>query len=123
VSDALVLVVEDEPDIRIMTRFMLEQRGYTVEEAATGGQALETLAGQRPDVVLLDIRLPDVEGWEVLRTIRADERLADVPVLIMSAHSSGGTKEQATREGSDGYLVKPFREKELLEAVEALLAR
>jgi DNA-binding response OmpR family regulator len=118
---ATILVVEDEPDIRLMARFMLESAGHRVIETASGNEAVSMLAEERPDLVLLDIRLPDIEGWEVLRKLRSSDRLSGLPVLIMSAHSSGDFRARASREGSDGYLVKPFRENELLEWVNKLL--
>jgi CheY-like chemotaxis protein len=118
---ATVLLVEDEPDIRLMTSFMLEGAGHRVVEAGTGTEALEALGRERPDLVVLDIRLPDMEGWEVLNAVRSSERLEDVPVLVVSAHSSGDARERASREGGSGYLTKPFREVELLEQVDALV--
>lgn len=116
-----VLVVDDEPDIRLTARFMLEAAGHDVIEAATGAEALVRLETERPDLVLLDIRLPDTEGWDIMRNLRSSRELSSVPVLIMSAHSSGDVRERATNEGSSGYLVKPFREEDLLHAADALL--
>jgi DNA-binding response OmpR family regulator len=115
-----VLVIEDEPDIRLTARFMLESAGYDVLEAATGKESLAMLARERPDLVLLDIRLPDMEGWDVMKSMRSSAGPSKVPVVIMSAHSSGDFRERATQEGSDGYLVKPFREEELLRTVDDL---
>jgi CheY-like chemotaxis protein len=116
-----VLVVDDEPDIRLTLRFMLEGAGHTVIEAATGADALNRLGAERPDLVLLDIRLPDMDGWDVMASIRSSAELSAVPFLIMSAHSSGDFRDRATQEGGRGYLVKPFREEDLVEAVGALL--
>jgi CheY-like chemotaxis protein len=116
-----VLVVDDEPDIRLTARFMLEAAGHNVIEAATGAEALARLQTDRPDLVLLDIRLPDTEGWDIMRNLRSTQELSSVPVLIMSAHSSGDVRERAKHEGSSGYLVKPFREEDLLHAANALL--
>ena len=116
-----VLVVDDEPDIRLTLRFMLEGAGHTVVEAATGADALTRLRAERPDLVLLDIRLPDMDGWDVMASIRSSVELSAVPILIMSAHSSGDFRDRATQEGGRGYLVKPFREEDLVEAVGALL--
>ena len=116
-----VLVIDDEPDIRLTARFMLESAGHEVIEAATGAESLPMLANARPDLVLLDIRLPDMEGWEVMSNVRSSAGMGEVPVVIMSAHSSGDFRERAKQEGSDGYLVKPFREEELLRTVDELV--
>ncbi len=112
-----VLVVDDEPDIRLLVRLMLETAGHEVTEAATGEAALAAVAERRPDLLLLDIRLPGMDGWEVLRKLRAedDDRL---PIVIMSAHSSELTLERASRLGSDDYLIKPFSQEEILRIVE-----
>lgn len=116
-----VLVVDDERDIRLMLRFMLEGAGHSVIEAATGAEALTQLETRHPNLVLLDIRLPDMEGWDVMTNLRSNDELSTVPVLIMSAHSSGDFQDRATEEGSSGYLVKPFQEDVLLRAVDELL--
>ena len=112
-----ILVVDDEPDIRMLTRMMLEGSGHEVIEAPTGEHALKILETENPDLLLLDIRLPGIDGWEVLRRVTA--RTVDpVPVVMMSAHSSEGTLARAAEEGSVGYLVKPFKEAELLRYVD-----
>ena len=114
---ACVLVVDDEPDIRMLTRMMLEGAGHEVIEAPTGEKALEILETETPNLILLDIRLPGIDGWKVLK--RVQERTVNpVPVVMMSAHSSEGTLARAANEGSVGYLVKPFKEAELLRYVD-----
>jgi CheY-like chemotaxis protein len=110
-----VLVIDDELSIRVLVRMILEDDGYSVVEAETGEQGLEMIETAAPDLVLLDIRLPDMDGWEVLR--RLGTRHPRVRVVIMSAHSSEPTLERAKREGSSAYLIKPFRHSELLEVV------
>jgi CheY-like chemotaxis protein len=111
---ARILVVDDEPDIRLLVRFFLEPSGHEVIEAATGRAGVEWMSSLSPDLVLLDLRLPDVDGWEVLEEVSRlpeDERPR---VVVMSAHASPSTLERAAREGADGYIVKPFREADLL---------
>jgi DNA-binding response OmpR family regulator len=110
-----VLIIDDELSIRVLVRMILEDDGYSVFEAETGQQGLDIAEAEQPDLVLLDIRLPDIDGWEVLRRLCA--RSPAPRVVIMSAHSSHPTLERAKREGSSGYLVKPFRHSELLEIV------
>lgn len=113
-----VLVVDDEPDIRMLTRMMLEGAGHEVVEAETGERCIEILdSGVQPGLILLDIRLPGIDGWQVLE--RVASRIADpIPVVMMSAHSSESTFARAAKEGSVGYLVKPFKEAELLRCVD-----
>jgi CheY-like chemotaxis protein len=115
-----VLLVDDEPDIRLMARFMLESHGHRVIEAATADDAMNALAAEQPDLIYLDIRLPGVDGWDVLRRLRANEQYKKIPVVMISAHSSPTTLERAKAEGSVGYVIKPFKESDLLHWVEQL---
>jgi CheY-like chemotaxis protein len=112
-----VLVVDDEPDMRLVTEMMLSSEGHDVLLADDGAAALEMINDHRPDVVLLDIRIPEPDGWVVLRSVKGDPELADVRVVIVSAHSSGETLRRAEDEGSNGYLTKPFSRGELMEAI------
>ena len=112
-----VLVVDDETDIRLLVRFYLESAGHEVSEAATGQEGIEALSRDRSDVILLDLRLPDMDGWSVLEewsTLPEGERGR---VVVMSAHASPTTLQRAENEGASGYIVKPFRESDLLRWV------
>lgn len=109
---AKVLVIDDEPDIRMLTRMWLELEGHTVIEAENGEDGLNLLASEKPDLTFLDIRLPGIDGWEVLRRIRQQHPAA--AVIMMSAHSSGHTLDKAKEHGSTGYLVKPFKRDDIL---------
>lgn len=112
-----ILVVDDEPDLRLLVRMTLEGNGYEVEEASTAAEAVERAVTVRPALILLDIRLPDSDGFEVLRTLKSTAELADTPVVMMSAHSSPPTLQKAQLIGSHDYLVKPFKQDALLELV------
>lgn len=114
---ATILVVDDEPDLRLLVRMTLEGSGYRVEEASTAREALDLVPRVRPQLVLLDIRLPDADGFDVLRELRSTEELAHTPVVMMSAHSSPPTLRRAEAIGSAAYLVKPFKYDDLLEVV------
>lgn len=116
-----ILVVDDEPDILIIIRMVLRVSGYDVIEAEDGMGALER-AGEMPDAMVLDIRLPDIDGLEVLRRMKADENLRDIPVLCLSAHSSPSTVKQALDLGATGYMSKPFDVLELRAAIEMMVA-
>ena len=115
-----VLLVDDEPDIRFTARFMLEPEGYSLREASTGEQALEILHENTFDAILLDIRLPGIQGWDVLDHVRAN--MPGVPVVMMSAHSSGDTMKKAIELGSTAYLLKPFKQAELLRVLDDVTA-
>lgn len=112
-----ILVVDDEPDLRLLVRMTLEGSGYTVEEASTAAEALERADEVRPALILLDIRLPDAEGFDVLRALRANEAFVETPVVMMSAHSSPPTLRKAEVIGSHDYLIKPFKYDDLLALV------
>lgn len=112
-----ILVVDDEPDLRLLVRMTLEGEGYTVEEASTAAEAVERARDVRPALILLDIRLPDSDGFDVLRTLKSTEELSDTPVVMMSAHSSPPTLEKAQVIGSHDYVVKPFKQDALLRMV------
>jgi two-component system KDP operon response regulator KdpE len=106
-----VLVIDDEVQIRRLLRVTLEKQGYTVHEAATGEQGLQMVLGKKPDVVLLDLGLPDKEGSEVLAGLRS---WSSVPVLILSVRNSEEDIVRLLDAGADDYLVKPFNTGELI---------
>jgi two-component system KDP operon response regulator KdpE len=113
-----VLVVDDEPAIRRLLRTTLQPQGYDVIEAETGGEALAHLAAETTDVVLLDLGLPDMDGLEVVRAIRAR---SSVPIVILSVRADERGKVEALDLGSDDYVVKPFGAAELLARLRAAL--
>jgi CheY-like chemotaxis protein len=112
------LIVEDETDLRLMTRMILESRpGFEVLEAENGAEALTLLSNSEVDVMLLDIRLPDMEGWDILARLSEQGRFPDLPVVMVSAHSTPSTAERAIREGVKAYVTKPFTSDELFDAL------
>ena len=112
------LIVEDETDLRLMTKMILESRpGYEVIEAENGEEALAALESAEVDVMLLDIRLPDMEGWDILQRLTEQGRFPDLPVVMVSAHSTPSTAERAIREGVKAYVTKPFTSDELFAAI------
>jgi DNA-binding response OmpR family regulator len=115
-----VLVVDDERDLRRLVRRLLEREGAEVEEAADGRAALHALYSMRPDLVILDVLMPDLDGWETLARIRD---ASDVPVLMLSARGQELDRVRGLRSGADDYVEKPFGSLELLARVEALLRR
>jgi CheY-like chemotaxis protein len=103
-----VLVAEDNATNRELLREVLEMRGYTVLEACNGQEALNMLEQIRPDILLLDLGMPVLDGFAVVRRIRADPRLATLPVLAVTAYAMQGDREKVLNSGFDGYLTKPI---------------
>ena len=110
-----VAVVEDNPDNRLLVQAMLEDR-YRVTEYESGRQALAGLRREQTDVVLLDISLPEMDGVEVLRHLRADAALAGLPVIALTAHAMAGDRERYLAAGFDDYVTKPIVDETLLFA-------
>ncbi|HEY2811870.1 MAG TPA: response regulator [Acidimicrobiales bacterium] len=112
---ARVLVVDDEPDIRLIARVVLTSAGYEVVEAASADEALASLAERRPDLLLLDVRMPGRDGWSVLEQVRTEQ--GDLPVVIFTADIRA--RRDAPKEGrdTDHILLKPFGPDDLLAAV------
>jgi DNA-binding response OmpR family regulator len=115
-----VLVIEDDQDISLGIRTVLTRNGFEVASSADGKQGLRAFHAARPDLVVLDIGLPSLDGWAVLERIRD---LSDVPVLILTAHGHETDKVRGLHGGADDYLTKPFGNRELAARVEALLRR
>lgn len=113
-----VLVIDDEPDIRTLVNLTLTREGYEVSVAADGAEGLRLLTEFRPDVVLLDLRMPVVNGWRFLEMAREAGELENVRVVAISAHTGKPAAEDAKAAGCDAYISKPFTTEELLEAVE-----
>jgi len=118
-----IAVVEDNPDNRLLVQAILEDR-YDLSEYETGSEAVAGLAADRPDLVLLDISLPEMDGTEVLQWIRLQEGLKDVPVVALTAHAMTGDRDKFLREGFDDYVTKPILDEAvLLETIERWLDR
>lgn len=116
-----IAVVEDNPDNRLLVRVILETL-YDVTEYESGISALENLHRQRPDLVLLDISLPEMDGTEVLQRIRADDRLKNLPVIALTAHAMSGDREKYISAGFNDYITKPILDENiLLGAIKKLL--
>jgi CheY-like chemotaxis protein len=117
------LIAEDNPVNRELLRELLEGRGCEVEEACDGEQALEMLERTRPDILLLDLGMPKLDGFGVVRKIRENAQLADLPVLAVTAFAMRGDREKVLDAGFDGYLSKPINAISLAEEIERLLGR
>ncbi|MBC7233909.1 MAG: response regulator transcription factor [Chloroflexi bacterium] len=116
----LILVVDDEQNIRELARMYLEQEGYQVATARDGAEALRQIQTLRPALVILDLMLPEVDGWEVCRRVRAS---SDLPILMLTARDDDVDKIVGLELGADDYLTKPFNPRELVARVRAILRR
>src|ERR687883_1673487 len=115
-----VLVVEDESSIASFVAAYLKNAGYAVRTAATGGEALRQVAAERPDLILLDLMLPDIDGIEVCKRIRQE---SDLPILMLTARDEDVDKIIGLEVGADDYMTKPFNPRELVARVKAILRR
>ena len=115
-----VLVVEDDPNIRELLQLYLEKEGYAVTLATDGGQGLEKFRSIRPNLVLLDVMMPVMDGWAVCKAIRED---GNTPVIMLTAKGETDDKVMGLKSGADDYVTKPFEMKELLARIEAVLRR
>jgi CheY-like chemotaxis protein len=118
-----VLVVDDEPDVLLLCRLNLQQLGHEVLEASEGTSALKLARERRPDVIVLDLILPGMTGYEVLETLKRDPETSNIPVLVLTAKSLRADRERSRGLGAAAFLTKPFLPSELCEMVDSLLAR
>ncbi len=117
-----ILVVDDQQDIRDMTALVLSRAGYRVDTVDSGESALSTLDRERFDLVLLDINMPAMDGWETLRLIRCDEELTELPVVMFSVKGEIRDKIESLQEGAVDFVTKPFIVDDLIERVGKVLA-
>jgi len=115
-----VLVAEDEPNIAESLLFLLGQAGFEVSLVTDGAEALARASAALPDVMVLDVMLPVMDGYEVLRTLRADERTAVLPVVVLSAKGQREDRDAALRNGADLFITKPFSNADVVAAVRQL---
>jgi CheY-like chemotaxis protein len=120
---AKILLVEDNEMNRDMLSRRLERRGFEVVMAVDGGQAVTMADGERPDLILMDMSLPVMDGWEATRRVKAAEATGHIPIIALTAHAMAGDREKALGAGCDDYDTKPIEMPRLLEKIDALLAR
>jgi len=119
----VILVVDDEPSVRAMVLASIRVRAshYGVLEAGNAAEALAQARAEHPDLVLLDVALPDHDGFWVCRELKSDPRTGDIPVVMLTAMGLASDREQALRAGADGYIVKPFSPRALVEELDRRL--
>lgn len=116
-----ILVVEDHEDNRQILRDLLASADFEMIEAWDGEAALKVAAAERPDLILMDIQLPGIDGYEVTRRIRADPNLKSIPIIAVTSYALSGDEENARTAGCNGYVAKPYSPRKLLEIIREYL--
>ncbi len=118
-----ILIVDDEPDATIATRRSLEMDGYTVLDARNGKEALKLLETEIPDLILLDVMMPEMDGFEVCRILREDEDRKHIPIIMLTAKGEINDRIEGLEIGSDDYITKPYNLRELKARIRTILRR
>jgi len=116
-----ILVIEGQEDNRQIVRDLLAASGYELIEATTGEEGLEAAARERPDLILMDIQLPGIDGYEVTRRIKADPKLRQIPIIAVTSYALSGDDKKAFAAGCDGYVTKPYSPRLLLAKIREYL--
>ena len=120
-KDKTIMLVEDNPHNRKIFSAMLEHSGFSVVEAEEGNQAIETARRTKPALILMDLSIPGLDGWEVTRRLKADAETRHILIVALTAHAMRGDEERALQAGCDGYLSKPISPKKVVEEVKRYL--
>ena len=118
-----ILVVDDEPDLLELVRLNLSQAGFQVDTAASGSEAMKSLQAARPDLMVLDLMLPDLSGTDLCRKLRSDPKYAELPIIMLTARADEVDRVVGFELGADDYVTKPFSPRELVLRVRAVLRR
>ncbi|MBK8598802.1 MAG: response regulator [Holophagales bacterium] len=118
-----ILIVDDEEDVLDLLQLVFETSGFEVRRASSGKAAVSSAYELPPDVVLLDVMMPEMDGWQVLRTLKGDERTRHIPVVMLSARAERRDKMIGLQEGAEGYIAKPFSPAEVVREVQSFLER
>ncbi|WP_017302067.1 response regulator [Nodosilinea nodulosa] len=116
-----ILLIEDNPQNRYLVKFLLETRGYTILQAETGPQGLEMAAAKHPDLILLDIQLPGMDGHAVAQALKSDPQLQSIPIVAVTSYAMMGDREKCLAAGAEGYIEKPIDPESFGEEVERFL--
>lgn len=117
-----ILVVEDQADNRKILRDLLTNSGFEVLEALDGAEGIRLAQSQQPDLILMDIQLPGIDGYEATRTIKDDKNLNDIPIIVVTSYALSGDEKKAYEAGCDAYVAKPYSPRQLLSMVKEFLS-
>ena len=118
-----ILVVEDEESLLMLERILLSSKGYSVTGVMDGKAAIEEIAANRPDLVILDIMLPEMDGFEVCRQIKDNPETNAIPVVMLTAKKSNQDVTRGMQVGADAYITKPFKSAKVIEVIEGLIGK
>lgn len=118
-----ILLIEDEPDFRQVLRMRLETQGYDIIEAEDGVMGLEMARHQQPDLIIVDVMLPKMNGFKVARLLKYDEKYKNIPLVILTVMSQPNDLKVGQDVGADCYIIKPYQPQELLNKISALISR
>lgn len=118
-----ILIVEDDEKNLYLARFILEEEGYEVIEARDGLEALDKVSKETPDLILMDMQLPKLDGYEATRRIKADERLAKIPVIALTAYAMKGDREKTLEAGCSGYIEKPIDPETIIAQIKQVIGQ
>ena len=118
-----ILIVDDEPEMLEMVQFRLEKNGYTVFTATTGEECIKKAQDEQPDVILLDILLPDLSGYEVSKRIKANEFTKNIPIIMVTAFIGDDAKKKGLEQGAQYFISKPFDPEELLSEIKNIVEK
>ena len=116
-----ILIVEDNMDSYELVRFILERYGYEAFLAVNGRDGVDAAIKQKPDLILMDLSLPEMDGWEATRLVKANQATKNIPIIALTAHALPGDRQRALDAGCDGYITKPIDLAELVRAVDQAL--
>lgn len=116
-----ILLVDDDPNILKVLSMRLEKTGYEVDSISDGFMALEKIRKDRPDLIILDLMLPEIDGYKVCRMLKFDEAYKNIPVIMLTGRTQEEDRKKGLQMGADAYIVKPFESKNLLMKIEELL--
>jgi DNA-binding response OmpR family regulator len=118
-----ILIVDDEEDVVVLLQLVFETNGFNARTASNGKAAVSSAYENPPDIVILDVMMPEMDGWQVLKILKGDERTRRIPVIMLSARAERRDKMIGLQEGAEGYIAKPFSPAEVLREVQNLLDR
>ena len=118
-----ILIVDDEEDVLTLLQIVFETSGFIARTASTGKAAVSSAYENPPDVILLDVMMPEMDGWQVLKILKGDEKTRAIPVAMLSARAERRDKMIGLQEGAEGYIAKPFSTAEVIREVQSLLNR